>query len=69
MNIRTILLISFLKFKIKDVYGIIEMNNFTPSPQHNDSKGVFMKYQKNGIRIDTDLEDVNRNYMKKYYIR
>ena len=45
------------------------MNNFTPSPQHNDSKGVFMKYQKNGIRIDTDLEDVNRNYMKKYYIR
>lgn len=69
MNIRTILLISLLKLKIKDVYGIIEVNNFVPSPQHKDRKGVFMKYQKNGIRIDTDLEDVDRNYMKKNYIR
>ena len=69
MNIRTILLISFLKLKIKDVYGIIDVYNYIPSPDHKDSKGIFMKYQKNGIRIDTYLEDINRNYNRKNYIR
>ena len=66
MNLNNILMISLLRIRslywnnIKNYYYI---QPFYPLKNH---KGVFIKYSVNGIRNYTSVEEVQKEYMRKF---
>ena len=65
MSLKLFLIISLLR--IKNIYGIDNTKfQYLPLEENKDTKGMFMKYNKNGTRIDKTVEETTREFHKKF---
>jgi hypothetical protein len=65
MSLKLFLIISLLR--IKNIYGIDNTKfQFLPLEENKDTKGMFMKYNKNGTRTDKTVEETTREFHKKF---
>lgn len=65
MSLKLFLIISLLR--IKNIYGIDNTKfHYLPIEEHKNTKGVFMKYHKNGTRMDKTVEETKAEFDKKF---
>jgi hypothetical protein len=64
MRILWILFIFFNNINILNAYYLRVATEYLP-PVNMTGRGLFMKYNKNGERIDETVEEVNKNFFLK----